>query len=74
LEHNLAKHLKNGYHGPLWTKKQLALVGTLPDAEVASRIGRSTTAVCVMRQRLGIPSAFDRRCRHGSGEIPLTRV
>jgi len=63
LEQNLAKHLKHGYHGPLWTREQLALVGTLPDAEVARRIGRSTTAVRVKRQRLSIPSAFDRRRR-----------
>jgi len=52
---NLAQHLQPGYHGPRWTAEQLALLGTLPDADVAARIGRTPNAVRVMRDRLGIP-------------------
>jgi hypothetical protein len=40
-----------------WTPEQLALLGTLPDEEVAARIGRSETAVRVKRNRLRIPRA-----------------
>src|SRR5262249_31671492 len=46
-----------------WTLEQLALLGTLPDADLAAQIGRSTTAVRVKRTRLGIPSPCDRRRR-----------
>jgi hypothetical protein len=46
-----------------WTPEQLALLGTLPDGELAAQIGRSATAVRVMRTRLGIASACDRRRR-----------
>jgi hypothetical protein len=42
---------------------ELALLGTLPDAEVAARIGRTETAVHTKRSKLGIRSARDRRGR-----------
>src|SRR5262245_809107 len=35
---NLACFLRPGYHGPWWTAEQLALLGTLPDAEVVRQI------------------------------------
>lgn len=54
---NLSRNLHHGYHGPLWTAEQLALLGTLPDAEVAQRIGRTRNAVRIRRERLGIRSA-----------------
>jgi hypothetical protein len=44
-----------------WTREQLALLGTASDADVAAKIGRTETAVRVMRSRLGIPNRFDRR-------------
>jgi hypothetical protein len=50
-----------------WTPEQLALLGTLPDAKLAARIGRSATAVRVMRTRQGIASACDRRRRENRG-------
>lgn len=56
IKNNLAQYLQLGYHGPRWTKKQLALLGKLPDQEVADRIGRSVKGVHTMRQRLGIPN------------------
>jgi hypothetical protein len=45
------------------TPDQLALLGTMPDADLARRIGRTVEAVCVRRTQLGIPSARDRRRR-----------
>jgi hypothetical protein len=44
----LARHLVPGYRGPRWTDEQLALLGTMPDAEVARLTGRTVNAV---RQR-----------------------
>ena len=42
---------------------QIELLGTLPDAEVAQRIGRPVHAVRLKRTRLGIPTARDGRRR-----------
>jgi hypothetical protein len=53
-ELNLARFLKTGYHGPLWKPEELALLGTMPDADLAARLGKTPTAVRVMRSRLGI--------------------
>jgi hypothetical protein len=44
-----------------WTAEELALLGTLPDDEVAAMIGRTTNAVRLMRTTRGIPTARDRR-------------
>ena len=49
--------------GRRWTKKELALLGTAPDAELATRFGRTERAVRVMRNRPSIASAKDRRHR-----------
>jgi hypothetical protein len=38
-----------------WTKKELAMLGTMPDAEVARSLGTSGTTVGLVRRRLGIP-------------------
>jgi hypothetical protein len=46
-----------------WTPERLALLGTLPDAEVAAKIGRREGAVRVKWLKLGIPTAVDRRRR-----------
>jgi hypothetical protein len=40
LDLNLGQYLQPGYHGPHWTADELALLGTMPDEEVAARIGR----------------------------------
>jgi hypothetical protein len=54
-ELNLGQYLQPGYHGPVWTREQLALLGTLPDEEVARRTSRTPRAVRVMRRRRGVP-------------------
>jgi hypothetical protein len=62
-ELNLGRFLRQGYHGPWWSAKELALLGMLPDEEVGRRTGRSKNAVTVKRKRLGIRNAFDGRRR-----------
>jgi hypothetical protein len=42
--------------GFLWTAEETALLGTLPDAQVAEKTGRTLTAVRKMRLHLGRPS------------------
>jgi hypothetical protein len=53
-------------NGRPWTRKEKALLGTMPDGELAARIGRTAEAVRIMRGRLGIATALDRR-RHSDG-------
>jgi len=60
---NLKRFLRTGCHGPGWTADDLALLSTMPDADLAAQIGRSVVAVRVMRTRLGIPTARDGRRR-----------
>jgi hypothetical protein len=55
LELGLGRHLKTGYHGPWWTKAEMALLGRVPDEEVARRTGRSVNAARVKRESLGRP-------------------
>src|SRR4051794_34410080 len=47
--------------GRPWTAGELALLGSAPDAEVAGQIGRTETAVRVMRVRLNRPTAAETR-------------
>ena len=63
VENDLGRNLVTGYHGPLWTAEETALLGTAPDAEVARRIGRTPEAVRVMRDRRGIPRPAGGRWR-----------
>ena len=53
-ETGLAENLVLGYHGPLWTPEDIALLGTVPDVEVARRTGRTLEAVRQKREELGI--------------------
>jgi hypothetical protein len=46
----------NSTRGDGWTKAELRLLGTLPDAAVAARTGRGANAVRVKRCKLGIPN------------------
>jgi hypothetical protein len=49
--------------GRPWTAEELALLGTVPDGDLAAQIGRTVLAVRVMRTCRGIPTAVDRRRR-----------
>jgi hypothetical protein len=51
-ELSLGRYLRPGYHGPWWTKAEVALLGRVPDEEVARRTGRSTDAVRQKREAL----------------------
>jgi hypothetical protein len=53
LRLNLGRYLKTGYHGPWWTKAEVALLGRVPDDEVARRTGRTVAAVRRKRETLG---------------------
>jgi hypothetical protein len=44
-------------HGRPWTRKELAIVGTLPDAEVSRRLGRTRDGVRAKRGRLRRPAS-----------------
>jgi hypothetical protein len=59
---NLGQYLDPA-HGQGWSKAELRLLGKVSDAEVAARTGRSENAVRQKRNKLGIPSARDRRRR-----------
>jgi hypothetical protein len=61
---DLKRFLHLGYQGPRWTRAQLRLLGREPDEVAAGKIGRTEGAVRVMRNRLGIPTALDRRRQH----------
>jgi hypothetical protein len=53
---DLKRHLHPGYHGPRRTPQEVALLGTLPDEEVAARTGKTPGAVRQKREELGIPN------------------
>jgi hypothetical protein len=65
---DLGQYLWNGFD-PVkrWTADELALLGTLPDEQLAEQLGRTATAVRIKRTRLGIASACDRRRRENRG-------
>jgi hypothetical protein len=66
LEQNLIRHVRPGYNlGPWWTRAELALLGTDEDDVIAARIGRTPTAVGVMRRKRKVPKFRDRRRREG---------
>jgi hypothetical protein len=50
-----------GILGPVWEREENALLGTMPDKEVAKRVGRSATAVHAHRRSLGIRSYYKRK-------------
>jgi hypothetical protein len=56
LNNDLQRHLRAAVHEETWTVEEVALLGQLPDAEVARQTGRTTEAVRVKRVRLGLPN------------------
>ena len=51
------------WEGQGWTAEQTALLGTMPDAEVAAKTGHSVIGVRVRRTRLGVATYRDGRRR-----------
>ena len=62
-EKGLAQNLVTGYHGPLWTPEDIALLGTVPDENVARQTSRTVEAVRQKREELGIPNPAGNRWR-----------
>jgi hypothetical protein len=58
---NLGKNLRPGYHGKWWKIRELALLGTMPDKNLAELLGKSVQAVRLMRKKRGIPTKWDGR-------------
>jgi hypothetical protein len=52
----LTRNLRPSYHDPSWMAEERKLLGEMPDAEVARRIGRTVDAVRIERERRGIPN------------------
>jgi hypothetical protein len=59
----LSANLITGYHGPLWTPEDIALLGQVADDEVARRTDRTQGAVRQKREELGIPNPAGKRWR-----------
>jgi hypothetical protein len=59
-------------NGRPWTKAELGLLGTLPDEEIAGRIGRTATAVRVkrLRRKIATPATGGGGAREGPGRGP----
>jgi hypothetical protein len=60
-EKRLSRHLVTGYHGPCWRSEAIALLGTVPDEEVAQRTERTVEAVRQKREELGIDNPGSNR-------------
>jgi hypothetical protein len=74
LELGLGRHLQPGYHGRRWTDAEVALLGKLPDAEVARRTGRPCDSVPQKRSERGIPNPNRGRGRWRPDEDELLRT
>jgi hypothetical protein len=62
-ERELAANLIPGYHGPLWTAQDIALLGRMPDKVVARRTRRTVGAVRQKRLELGLSNPASNRWR-----------
>jgi hypothetical protein len=58
---NVGRTLVTGYRGAWWTPEDIALLGTVPDEEVARRTGRTAAAVRRKRWELAIPGPASNR-------------
>ncbi len=54
---NLGKAVKFAHRRP-WTPEEDALLGTAPDLEIAARLDRHVSTVCIRRQKLRIPNPY----------------
>jgi hypothetical protein len=60
LRLDLGRHLCPRYRGDEWTEREKRLLGTLPDHEVARRIGRTPNAVRIKREQMVLPNPESR--------------
>lgn len=68
LRLDLGQFIGPGNFAPLWTREELALLGTMPDCEVSKLTDRTENGVRQKRQERGTPNRFDRRnLRRGDG-------
>jgi hypothetical protein len=67
---NLRQYLETARRKSAWPEEHLALLGTMPDDELARRLGKSENAVRLQRERQGIPN----RSGHGWTEEELALV
>jgi hypothetical protein len=69
----LARHLPKAqakrWEGRGWTVEQDSLLGTMPDEQLAAKIGRSVGAVRCRRTGKGIATFCDRRRRQEAGRL-----
>jgi hypothetical protein len=64
VEGGYVRRLRPGYNlGPWWSRREVALLGKLPDEEVAAKVGRTHNAVRIKREKLGNTNPQDRRRR-----------
>jgi hypothetical protein len=74
----LARNPITGYLGAWWTAEDIALLGTVPDEEIARRTGRAAGAVRRKRGELGIPNPAGNRWRADEialpGRLPGSKV
>jgi hypothetical protein len=54
IDNDLQRHLRAAVREDTWTAEEIALLGQLPDAEVARKIGRTVEAVRLKRMKLGL--------------------
>ncbi len=69
VENDLGRNLVTGYHGPLWTPEDIALLGTVPDEDVARKTSRTVEAVRQKREKLGIPNPAGNRWRQDEAAL-----
>jgi hypothetical protein len=64
IELGYVRRIRPGYNlSPWWSPRKVALLGRLPDEDVAAKVGRSPDAVRQKREKQGIPNPQDRRRR-----------
>jgi hypothetical protein len=66
IEQDLGRNLRPGYYGESWKDEDAALLGKVPDDEIARRTGRTVNAVRQRRELLGIPNPTAREGAYGS--------
>jgi hypothetical protein len=56
LANDQAQHFRAAVHEETWTEEEITLLGQLPDAKIARKIGRTVSAVRQKREELGRPN------------------